>query len=72
MYFGYWAYYFAGYLGDLYFFMHKVYVLDLRKCNLPEDLAHDGSKWWNRIHVDDPTLLGQDFDDDKVYISYIV
>ena len=42
----------------------KVLRIDLKKCNLSKGLAQDRSEWRNRIHVADPTQLGQGFDDD--------
>ena len=48
----------------------EVVKLDLKKCNLCKDLARDRLEWRNRIHVADPTQLGQVFDDDDDLIFY--
>ena len=32
--------------------------IDLKKCNLYEDLAYDRSEWRNKIHVADPNIVG--------------
>ena len=34
--------------------------IDLKKCNLSDDLAKARSKWSNRIRVADPTWLRQE------------
>ena len=47
----------------------EVVKIDLKKCNLSEDLAQNRSEWRNRIHIANPTYLGQgsnDDDDDDV------
>ena len=36
----------------------EVVRLDLKKCNLSEDLAPDRSEWRNIIHVEDPNIDG--------------
>lgn len=38
--------------------------IDLKKSNLPEDLALDRLEWRNNIHVADPNIVGHGFDDD--------
>ena len=35
----------------------EVVRMDLKKCNLIEDLARDGLEWRNRIHVADPIIV---------------
>lgn len=36
----------------------EVLEIDFKKCNLPRYLAHDGSKWSNKIHVASPNTVG--------------
>ena len=36
----------------------EVVKIDLKKCNLSEDLAQARSEWRNKIHVADPNLVG--------------
>ena len=36
----------------------EVLRIDLRKCNLSEDLAQDRLEWRNKIHVIDPNIVG--------------
>ena len=35
----------------------EVVRIDLQKCNLFEDLAHDRLEWRNKIHVADPNIV---------------
>lgn len=42
----------------------KVVRLDLKKCNLSEDLAQDRSEWKNRVYVVNPNKIEKGFDDD--------
>ena len=37
--------------------------MDMKTCNLTEDLAQVRSKWKNRIHGANPSQLGQGLDD---------
>ena len=36
----------------------EVVKLNIKKCNLSEDLAQDRSKWRNKICVADPNIVG--------------
>ena len=36
----------------------EVVKIDMKKCNLFEDLAQDRSKWRNIIRVADPNIVG--------------
>ena len=36
----------------------EVVKIDMKKCNLSEDLAQDRSKWRNIIRVADPNIVG--------------
>ena len=36
----------------------RVVKIDLKKCNLSEDLAQDRSEWRNRIHIANPNIVG--------------
>ena len=38
--------------------------MNMKTCNLSEDLAQDRSYWTNKIYVADPTQLRQGFNDD--------
>lgn len=40
---------------------------NLKKCKPSMDLAQDRSKWSNKIHITNPTWLGQGYDDDDDY-----
>ena len=35
----------------------EVVKIDLKKCNLSEDLAQDRSKWRNIIHIANPNIV---------------
>lgn len=36
----------------------EVVKIDLKRCNLPDDLAHDRLEWRNRIYLVDPNNIG--------------
>lgn len=50
----------------------EVVRLDLKRCNLFEDLASDTLEWRNRTHVATPTELGQNFDNDMIQFMMII
>ena len=38
--------------------MEDVIKMNIRKCNLSENLAQDRSEWRNKIRVADPNIVG--------------
>ena len=38
----------------------EVVKIDLKKCNLSENLVHDRSEWKNRIHVADLNIVSME------------